>query len=201
MPKNLEVYDTKKESQFSKSGEGFQEFEVLLIPRAAGNLTIPAIPVSYFDPKTAKYVSEATPSFQIKVLPGEGGGAAPGMNAPLTSTDNPAATEKLGKDIRYLKSQPSFDIPEKVKKIFWIVVFGILTFGFGIAFYKVYRFDPSDRGDAVRRRVREKMKAARVKLKAGDSRGVGVECGNAVLATLGEVTKAYSSKLQEQRFK
>jgi hypothetical protein len=190
LPKELEVYDTKKESQFMKTGEGFKEFEILLIPRAVGDMKIPPIAVSYFDPKAIKYVSQSTPTFQIKVLPGDG--SAPGApNVPLASGGGEvAAPATVAKDIKYLKTSPTFDVSPPVKKAVWGIIFFILIAGFGVAFIRLWKFDPSDLTDAVKRRVGEKMKVARAKLKTGDTRGVGVECSNALLATLGEVTRS-----------
>ena len=167
--------------------EGYKEFEVLIIPRLAGDIKIPPISVSYFDPKAVKYVSQTTPAFQIKVLPGDG--AAPGApNVPLaTGVDAPTSTPVV-KDIKYLKTAPEFELPADLQKIGWSVIFFLLIGGFSIAFYKLKKFDPSDLTGVVKRRVREKMKVARVKHKTGDTKGVGIECSNAILATLGEVT-------------
>jgi len=185
LPSTVEIYDTKKESQFSKSGDGFQEFEVLLIPRAAGELTIPSIPMSYFDPQAVKYVSQNTPAFQVKVLPGDS--TAPGISIPLSQNDSGVTNPSVKQDIHYLKTSSSFDFPPKLKKIFWTSMFTLLAAFFVSLFVRLARFDPTDLTNAVKKRVREKMKIARAKLKLGDSKGVGVECTNAVLATLGEV--------------
>jgi hypothetical protein len=186
-PKELEVYDTKKESQFLKTGEGYKEFEVLLIPRTVGDLKIPPISVSYFDPKTAKYVSQNTPAFQIKVLPGDPGSASP-QNLPMTNNAEPSTIQPVTKDIKYLKTAPLFDVAPRTRKLFWFTIFSALVLGFGIALWKLYQFDPHDLTDVVKKRVREKMKVAREKLKQGDAKGVGVECGNAVIASLAEIT-------------
>lgn len=72
-PAGLEMYESKSDSKFFKNGQSYKQFDVLLIPRQEGDLTIPAITVSLFDPKTAKYYTRSTEPVQIKVLPGTPG--------------------------------------------------------------------------------------------------------------------------------
>ena len=67
---HFEVYDVKNESKFFKNGQSYKDFEVLLIPRQAGDLTIPPMENSFFDPRQEKYVSLTSEPIQIKVLPG-----------------------------------------------------------------------------------------------------------------------------------
>ncbi len=66
----LEIYDIKNESQFFRNGQSFKEFEVLLIPKNPGPLTIAPLRSSFFDPKTAKYVSLESDEISLTVLPG-----------------------------------------------------------------------------------------------------------------------------------
>lgn len=69
-PGGLEMYETKQDSKFFKNGQSYKQFDVLLIPRQEGDMTLPPITVSLFDPKTAKYYTRTTEPIQIKVLPG-----------------------------------------------------------------------------------------------------------------------------------
>jgi hypothetical protein len=73
-PSTVEVYDTKVESRFFKNGKAFKEFEVLLIPRAEGALTIPELSFSMFDPSIGKYVTRRTTPIQIQITAGASGG-------------------------------------------------------------------------------------------------------------------------------
>lgn len=72
-PAGLEMYETKSDSKFFKNGQSYKQFDVLLIPRQEGDLLLPAITVSLFDPKTSKYYTRTTEPIQIKVLPGAPG--------------------------------------------------------------------------------------------------------------------------------
>jgi hypothetical protein len=181
LPKNLEVYDTKKDSQFNKNGEGFKEFEVLIIPRAQGEITIPSIPVSFFDPKAGKYVSQATPTFNLKVLPGEGQN---NFSSPMTQNEN----QQSSKDVRYLKTSPSIRFSPASQKVFWIILYLSVYGWFAWQIWKIYSGRTQDSKSMMKKIVRLKLKAAQLKFKAGDLRGVGVESSNAVLNTLGEIS-------------
>lgn len=68
LPSGLEIYDTKSESKFFKNGRSYKEFEVLLIPRQEGELDIPALSASFFDPKTQKYYSKTTNALKLNVV-------------------------------------------------------------------------------------------------------------------------------------
>lgn len=68
LPPGIEIYDTKKESQFTKNGTSFKEFEAVLIPRTPGDFTLPAITLSYFDPAQKKYVKKQTEPKLVHVM-------------------------------------------------------------------------------------------------------------------------------------
>lgn len=68
LPSNLEVYDTKSDAKFFKNGRSYKEFEVLVIPRETGDITIPEIKVSFFDPKTGKYYSRNSLPITLRVV-------------------------------------------------------------------------------------------------------------------------------------
>lgn len=69
-PPELEIFDTKSESKFYKNGESYKEFEVLLIPRKEGQLTIPGITFSYFDPKTKRYIETSSEPLGLTITEG-----------------------------------------------------------------------------------------------------------------------------------
>src|SRR5690606_8872157 len=71
LPEGFEQYDTKSDSKFSKNGTSYKEFEVLLIPRQVGDLTIPAINVSFFNPKTRQFEKRSTQNIALKVVAGK----------------------------------------------------------------------------------------------------------------------------------
>lgn len=102
---DVRIYDSDTKSEFYKSENvisGKKTFEIIFIPRSAGKLRIPALDFIFFNPKTEKYVTLKTESYEIKVNP--------------STTPPPALPKELGeagmpdqkeirsdaKDIRYI---------------------------------------------------------------------------------------------------
>jgi hypothetical protein len=88
-PDNLEVYDTKSESKFFKDGLSFKEFEILVIAKSPGEVNIPQINFSYFDPSTKQYVTKSTETFKINITEPIKGSTL----APLKATDKAQAQQ------------------------------------------------------------------------------------------------------------
>lgn len=72
LPANVELYDIKKDAKFFKDGLSYKEFEIFLIPREEGNITIPAVSTTVFNPKSETYETLSTSAFEFRVLPGSG---------------------------------------------------------------------------------------------------------------------------------
>lgn len=82
-PENLEVYDTKSESKFFKDGLSFKEFEILVIAKSPGEVKIPQINFSYFDPTLKQYITKSTEEFSITITEAVKGSSL----APLKASD------------------------------------------------------------------------------------------------------------------
>jgi len=184
LPKNLELYDTKKDSKFLKNGEGYKEFELLIVPRAPGDVIIPPIAVSYFEPKAEKYISTQTPSFPLKVLPGDPASSSNLAPQGKIEAETPKAATP---DIQYLKTYSAFALPPEEDKVLWIIAFATVYMAFGFQIWRVLSGRETGSAEETKRRAKKKLMAARNLLKKKDFRAVGVECSNAVLSTLGEV--------------
>lgn len=82
-----------------------KEFTYMLIPRAAGDFTIPAVDVIWFNPATGKYQRETAGPFTIKVTPSD---------KPVATTKRYLTKEQIatvGSDIRYIKTE----LPERIE--------------------------------------------------------------------------------------
>ena len=69
-PADFEVYDPKTNQNLKSSAKGMTgstTFEYLIIPRHAGDFTIPANEFTYFDPKAKRYRTKLSPEFKISV--------------------------------------------------------------------------------------------------------------------------------------
>lgn len=72
LPPEVEVYDIKKDSKYFKTGMSYKAFEIFLIPRKEGELVIPAVKTTVFNPKTEKYEEVSTQEIRVNVMPGSG---------------------------------------------------------------------------------------------------------------------------------
>lgn len=103
-PENLEVYDTKSESKFFKDGLSFKEFEILVIAKAPGEVSIPQINFSYFDPSTKQYVTKSTETFKINITEAIKGSTLAPLKASDKAVAEQAEAEKIFLPITELSS-------------------------------------------------------------------------------------------------
>lgn len=102
-PADFEVYDPKT-SQDIKSGvygtSGTVAFEYVVIPRSAGDYTIPPARFSYFDTRTKKYKTLETKEFVLHVKKGRQTASTSDVVTSFSKED----VKFIGKDIRYIKN-------------------------------------------------------------------------------------------------
>jgi len=79
---------------------GSKTFRTVLVPRVSGELSLPPVEFSYFDPETRSYQRAATAPVVLNVAPG-----APGAGGAVASESAPSLTT-IASDIRYLKTHP-----------------------------------------------------------------------------------------------
>lgn len=89
-PEGLEVYDMKSESRFFKQGTSFKEFEILVIPRKEGEVRIPSLDLTYFDPAQKKYITQSTEELLLQITPGTGPAASAQPNSGGVNTESAA---------------------------------------------------------------------------------------------------------------
>jgi hypothetical protein len=105
------VFDPVTSVNQEKKGDlvqGSKVIRTVLVPRVSGDLTIPSIRFSYFDPSRRQYAEINTPPLTVSVAPGESNApAAVGYVAPSAPT-TPGLT-RVNDDISYLqtRTQPS----------------------------------------------------------------------------------------------
>ncbi len=158
--------------------EGEKIEETVLIPKKAGDYTIPALEYSYFDPKTEKYVTLKTKSIQIKVK------GAPHERLPAFERQKTNITPKVEEsyaapalhiDIHYLKDSigvlPAGATHPFLNRWFWIwhlaavsAVFILLILAKLIELI----FKRGQGASRISHRVaKQKLKSAKVKIKSG----------------------------------
>ncbi|MBT3179731.1 MAG: protein BatD [Candidatus Marinimicrobia bacterium] len=100
-PDALEAFpptDNFEKDTFRDDLTGTQTWEYILIPRRAGNLTIPRVQMSYFDPKSRQWQRTQTNPIEIPILPGD-------SDLTHASGLTKREVELLGEDIRFIHTK------------------------------------------------------------------------------------------------
>ena len=100
-PPDFEVYDPKITSSVDANSQGMngtKKAEYLIIPRRAGNFTIPAVEFSYFNPAKGTYVTLTGPQMDLNVAKGAGSSSDDGG----VYASNQESIKYLGNDIRHI---------------------------------------------------------------------------------------------------
>jgi hypothetical protein len=101
LPQDFEAYEPKMTDRTTASDNGLSGsivFEYLFIPRFAGNFTIPAVELVFFNPATHQYETRSTQDFQINVQKGNDD-----QNASVVNSYSKQDVKMIGKDIRFIK--------------------------------------------------------------------------------------------------
>ena len=99
-PQDFDIYDPKIDNKYSIKGgrqTGNKVYEYLIIPRHAGQYTIPALEFQYFDPKSASYKTIKTDEYTLNVARGQGGGESQGSVSYVSKED----LKFVGQDVRF----------------------------------------------------------------------------------------------------
>lgn len=134
-PVDFEKYDVKISDNSNKSGRGAsgsKVFEYPLIPRGAGEFTIPNVEFSYYDIQKKKYVTLSSGQLKLKVGRDVGGGASYNGST-LSAGVNKQAVRSLSDDVRYIKTGTS-GLKKGVSMMFGSVLY-ILILAVIIAIY------------------------------------------------------------------
>jgi uncharacterized membrane protein len=166
-PVDFEVYDPKIANNVKRNASGvsgWKSFEYLIIPRAAGKFTIPAVPFSYFDPAQGKYVTLTSPAYTIEVEKGDGSAHDVSYTA-IHQED----IKYIGSDVRYMK-MPPYTL-QKINYSFyksWIFLASIIAL-FAIFFVTTITMTKArkQRRNEMLMRNRKATKVARKRLKKG----------------------------------
>ena len=110
-PEGFELYDPKVTNNFRTTTSGVtgtKTIEMLAIPRASGDYTIPPVTFSYFDTRDDAYKTLRTPEYTLHVARGanETAPAAEGVHPQQYHGAQKEDIRQLGSDIRYISSGP-----------------------------------------------------------------------------------------------
>jgi hypothetical protein len=179
LPPSVELYDIKKDSQFFKNGTSYKEFEIFLIPREQGPVTIPAISTTVFNPKTEKYETLTTQPFEIQVLAGTG---QQGIASNRIQKDEQKPIEPLVPIATWTPSSSSQWVPNISVFTVLFATSGLFFLVSGFWMAGVFAKDETLKEKFLRRH--KKLKTLQSKKKW---RELGVEATNLVNFVLGDV--------------
>ncbi len=108
---DFRIYESSSSENVTRSNDqlsGTKTYEEVFIPRRPGQLTIPAIEYSYFDPKQGRYLTTSTHPIPITALKPEGY---------TGTTDLPYAGSEMvvgssARDIRFIKNNVGDTVPQ-----------------------------------------------------------------------------------------
>ncbi|RKD90594.1 BatD family protein [Mangrovibacterium diazotrophicum] len=164
-PKDFEVYDPKTNESLKSTNSGLQgskTFEYLVIPRYAGDYTIPAVTFSSFNPATGTYKTTTSKAFDLTIEQG-----TDDQNTTVTSAYNKEDVRFLGKDIRYIKQNQyklrSTDNSFYGSLAFWLLY--ICSFVVAVIVAIVYRKKLKENANIQLVKTKQANKMARKRLK------------------------------------
>ena len=99
-PQDFDIYDPKIDNKYTIKGgrqTGNKVYEYLVIPRHAGQYTIPALEFQYFDPKSGTYKTTTTQEYTLNVAKGQGGGESQTSVSYVNKED----LKYVGQDVRF----------------------------------------------------------------------------------------------------
>lgn len=162
-PSDFDVTDPKITDNINTRGNtvtGSRTFEYVIIPREAGEFTVPAAVFSFFDAKSRSYKTITTETYNMKVTQGEGGGIS-------TSSSNQKDIKFLSKDIHFIKTNNNAFHSKRAEFYGspWFILGLILPFLLLIIFIIVWRKTMENKQDVVMMKDRRANKVARKRLK------------------------------------
>lgn len=98
-PQDFDIYDPKVDNKYTIKGgrqTGNKVYEYLVIPRHAGQYTIPAVEFQFFDPKSGSYKTVKTDEYTLNVAKGQGGESQTSV-----SYVNKEDLKFVGQDVRF----------------------------------------------------------------------------------------------------
>ncbi|TBR17295.1 hypothetical protein EPO15_17205 [bacterium] len=102
-----ETVTSLNQSKDEQGVRGSKVYKTVLVPKVSGDLAVPPIPFSYFDPAAEKYVTAQTPPLKLDVTPGDPTQAPVGFSA--TPGAAPSGITAVSEDIRHVRARPGFD--------------------------------------------------------------------------------------------
>lgn len=177
LPDGFELYEAKSQTK-GKAGTGEKIFEYLLIPRKAGDFTLPRIELGFFNPKKGEYIRRSTDPIRIHVNAGDPGAEnqAPTRSDPTKEIASPIKDAKRVFDLATTGGEGSKTQGETRfrpygpwKKALAGVLAGLLVLAFLVRFRSQMQRAIGNIGGRLRQRGRHEREWAKVRRQAEEA--------------------------------
>ena len=172
-PDGLEVYDTKSDAKFYKNGQSYKEFEILLLAHKQGDIKIPQINFSYFDPVQKQYITKSTEEFAIKIIEPVKGQNGESFKSKKDESQSATLERKFLPVVEL--SGAAFSWSQFRWSILSVMSFLII---FGLSLQPLLQFKELTYSPDLKHKVSAKMKLVDVAVQAQDYKKIGSECVN-----------------------
>lgn len=194
LPDSLELFDTKEDSKFFKTGRSYKEFTLYLIPRVDGEVKIPELKISVFNPETEQYEEIKSGELVIDVQPGEKPqGIEPNQIAGMGNSEEKKEVKHF--DFAFEKASPSW-IASKGNIISWVLFAFVIL---GNAFYAKKELGLGSKEAKKIEVYEQRYKKLKTLMKKKDYRNLGVEGTNTIYATLNSCLEDVESGMELSR--
>lgn len=186
-PEGLEHIETKTESRFFKNGQSYKQFDFILIPRKAGDIPIPPISVSLFNPQSKQYYNRTLENVVLKVV--DAGGAPPTVNRNERLSDKKPEVPKpltLPPPLLQAESRGFFSTLNEARVGVLAGLYLVVALVLGLRAWNLFS-GRTERKD-LQRLLQRKLKRAEAAVQKGDYRQFGVEMVNIYAEVLGEMS-------------
>ena len=204
LPAGTEIYDTKNESKFFKNGKSYKEFSVLIIPRQQGDVEIPALGASMFDPNSKKYYRKAAAPIKIHIGPPTSDvnslAQTPFEKSAASSNDKKTQTAAPHLPPMIRAWQPKSEWLRTLFQLQNIVAIAVWLLALLLSLNKWRSVLWINKNQAtLKSSIDARVKSCRKKIETSDWRGAGTEVSNLIYAILGELAgdKGGSTELQK----
>jgi len=165
---SLKIYDVVSSLNLKKDKDivqGSKTFKAVMIPKATGKITIPAISFSFFNPETGKYQTVSSLPLELNVQQGDAAAQqmsfTPGAQAEVTS---------LSEDIHYIKENGGdvyfSKLPGKLAALGLVNLTALLLCGLAFGFEK---FNALRNSDTALLRYRKAYPAAKTRIRDAEA--------------------------------
>lgn len=183
LPAGIEIYDTKKDGKFFKDGTSVKDFEVLLIPREPGAVTIAPLTFSMFNPQTRSYYRQTTPEMKFTVTGAASAPTQAKVDAFKSSGETKAEATPFQPSVVFAWSNTANLVSVVTSPLSYLSILGLWLLGL-IA--KIWlEFGRDQRKVSLRKHLREKVKMAQKLANKSQFREANTQLLNNVYSVLG----------------